>query len=263
MMGRPLRFASFLAPSLLPVYGAIAAHVGQRLGLPVELFVGERYEELAWADVSFVCGLAYIEMAPTLGLGAIAAPILRGERYGGRAVYFSDVIVRRESPFRTFHDLRGCSWSFNEPLSQSGYGVTRYHLVRLGETAGFFGKVIEAGFHHRSLDLVCQGVVDASAIDSHVLALTLRDQPELTEQIHVLDSLGPSTIQPVVVGTWLPRLLRSRIQAALVDMVEDEVGRALLALGLIERFVPRTDADYDDLRCMRSACVAANFLTLR
>jgi phosphonate transport system substrate-binding protein len=263
MLRRPLRFASFLAPSLLPVYQAIAAHVGRRLDRPVEWFVGEHYEELARADVSFVCGLAYIELAHTLGLEAVAAPVLRGERYGGRPIYFSDVIVRRESRFRTFHDLRGCSWSFNEPLSQSGYGVTRYHLVRLRETAGFFGKVIEAGFHSRSLDLVCRGQVDASAIDSHVLALALREQPELNEQIRVLGSLGPSTIQPVVVGTWLPPTLRGRIQAAVVDMVEEETGRSWLARGLIERFVPRRDSDYDDLRRMRRTCVAAGFLTLR
>jgi hypothetical protein len=32
---------------------------------------------------------------------------------------------------------------------------------------------------------------------------------------------------------------------------------------LVERFVPITDADYDDLRRMRAACVAAGLATLR
>ena len=70
-----------------------------------------------------------------------------GDRYGGRPIYFSDVIVHRDSPFRSFLDLRGHSWAYNEPLSHSGYGITRYHLLELGETGGFFSEVVEAGFH--------------------------------------------------------------------------------------------------------------------
>src|SRR6266851_7384114 len=34
-----------------------------------------------------------------------------------------------------------------EPLSQSGYGITRYSLLRLGETQGFFGQVVKTGSH--------------------------------------------------------------------------------------------------------------------
>jgi phosphonate transport system substrate-binding protein len=35
------------------------------------------------------------------------APVLQGERYGGRPIYFSDVLVHRDSPFCSFADLRG------------------------------------------------------------------------------------------------------------------------------------------------------------
>lgn len=58
MISRPLRFASFLAPAMLPVYEFISRHVGRRLGVATELTVGRCYDELADADVSFVCGLA-------------------------------------------------------------------------------------------------------------------------------------------------------------------------------------------------------------
>jgi len=39
----------------------------------------------------------------------IAAPVLMGERYHDRPLYFSDVIVDRDSRFRSFLDLRGRS----------------------------------------------------------------------------------------------------------------------------------------------------------
>src|SRR5262249_17618910 len=151
---------------------------------PTELFVGTSYEQMTeCADGGFLCGLAYVELnaGPERLLEALAAPVLRGERYGGRPGYFSDVIVRRDSPVRTFADLRGRSWSYNEPWSHSGYGITRYHLVRLGQTRGFFGKVVDAGFHKRSLELVCTGEVDASAVDSQVLAVALHNEPGLAD----------------------------------------------------------------------------------
>ncbi len=265
MIARPLRFASFLAPDLLPVYRLVARHVGERLGLLTDLFVGDDYAQLADADVSFVCGLAYVELAGPGGLPleAIAAPVLEGERYGGMPIYFSDVIVRRDSPFRCFADLRGRSWSYNEPRSHSGYGVTRHHLVRLGETNGYFGRVVEAGWHQRSIRLVATGEVDASAIDSQVLALAVRARPELSERLRIIDALGPSTIQPVVAGTWLSPALRADVQGVLLEMGEQTGLRAQMARGMIERFVKVEDGSYDDLRRMRAECAAAGLLTLR
>ena len=211
MICRPLRFATFLAPNLRGVYQFITAYVSARLGVPAELVVGRCYDDLPEADVSFVCGLAYVELCGPGGLALepLAAPVLSGPRYGGRPVYFSDVIVRRDSPFRSFADLRGRSWCYNEPRSHSGYGITRHHLVRLGETGGYFGRVVEAGWHERSVRLVHAGEVDSSAVDSHVLALMLRDGPELAGGLRVIDSLGPSTIQPVAAASWLPASLKA------------------------------------------------------
>src|SRR5215213_2739449 len=108
---RPLRFATFLAPSLWPVYQAITDYVGQRLGCPTTLVVGESFAAFAagQADVGFICGLPYVHLTrhqpPPVEL--LAAPVLQGARYGDRPIYYSDVIVHRDSPFRTFADLRG------------------------------------------------------------------------------------------------------------------------------------------------------------
>jgi phosphonate transport system substrate-binding protein len=263
---RPLRFVSYLAPNMLPVYGFIARHVGARLGCPTELRAGGGYDELADPpEVAFLCGLPYVEHTRRAepAVEPVAAPVLQGERYGGRPVYFSDVIVRRDSPFRSFADLRGQSWSFNEPHSQSGYGITRCHLLRLGETEGFFGPVVEAGYHERSIRLVCSGAVAASAVDSQVLAVALRDHPELAAGLRVIDSLGPSPIQPVVVARRLPAALKEDLRTVLVEMADDPEARRRLAHGFVERFVPADDATYDPIRAMLAEAEAAGFLTLR
>lgn len=264
-----LRFGTYLASNVTAValYELVTEEVGRRLSLPTELVVETSYEscEKDMNEVCFVCSLPYVAFERRgLDLAVpVAAPVLKGARYGGRPIYFSDVIVHRDSPFRSFLDLRGRSWAYNEPLSHSGYGITRYHLVRLGETNGFFGKVVEAGFHQEAIRMVAQGEVDGSAIDSQVLGVELRDNPDLAEQVRIVEALGPSTIQPVAVSRRVPEDLREAIRDVLVTMAEDPRVRQRLALGLVERFVAVDAASYNDIRMMVDACEDAGFLEVR
>jgi phosphonate transport system substrate-binding protein len=264
-----LRIGTYLASNdqAVSLYELVTEEVGRRLGLPTELVVETSYEscEKDLNEVCFVCSLPYVTFERRgLDLAVpVAAPVLEGERYGGRPIYFSDVIVHRDSPFRSFLDLRGRSWAYNEPMSHSGYGITRYHLVRLGETDGFFGEVVEAGFHREAIRMVARREVDGSAIDSQVLAVELRDHPELAEQVRVVEALGPSTIQPVAVSRRVPQDVREAIREVLVTMAEDPVVRERLVRGLVARFVPVDASAYDDIRMMVDACEAAGFLELR
>ncbi len=262
-----VRFATFLAPSVLPTYRFICEYIGRRLGIATELVVGESFAqfERGEIDAGFICGLPYVQLAQQnpSPVELLAAPVLQGGLYGGRPLYYSDVIVRRDSPYQSFQDLRDCVWSYNDPDSHSGYGITRYKLVQMRETKGFFGRVVAAGFHQESVRLVCEGEVNASAIDSQVLALAMRDRPEVQARLRIIESLGPSTIQPVVAARRLPSSLKADISEALIRMADDHDARTQLAESLFERFVPVNDAVYDDIREMLQASEAAGFTTVR
>jgi phosphonate transport system substrate-binding protein len=263
-----LRFGTFLAPNMLSVYQAIADAVGARLGMSTEVVVETDYESCRndTNDVCFVCSLPYVmfERQGIAPASPIAAPVLEGDRYQGRPVYFSDVIVHRDSGIGSFAELRGRSWAYNEPLSHSGYGITRYHLVTLGETGGFFGEVIEAGFHERSVRMVADRAVDASAIDSQVLAIEVRDHPELAESLVVIDALGPSTIQPVAVSKRFSPEFHNTVRDILVGLHRDPAfKRRVLGRGMVERFVAVGPETYDDIRRMVDACEAVGFTTIR
>jgi phosphonate transport system substrate-binding protein len=266
-MRAKLRFLTFLAPNMYPVYDAVARFVSQRLSLPATLETGRSFDQLisGQGEVAFICGLPYVQLArqQPSPVELVAAPVLQGERYGGRPIYYSDVIVRGDSPWQSFADLRGRSWAYNDPDSHSGYNVTRYRLVQMGETKGFFGRVVCAGWHQRAIRMVCDGEVDASAIDSQVLAIELRDHPELVTQLKVIDVLGPAAIQPVVMAGTLQDSLKGDVQAALLAMGNDPAGRAQLAHGFVERFVPVADADYDSIRVMLAAAETVDFMDLR
>lgn len=262
-----LRFGTFLAPNIMPVYEAVTDEVGSRLGLSTELVVETSYDNCAEDvnDVCFVCSLPYV-MFERQGISPavpVAAPVLSGRRYRGEPVYFSDVIVPTASDAESFLDLRGRSWAFNEPLSHSGYGITRFHLVTLGETSGFFGEVIEAGFHETAIEMVRSGNVDGSAIDSQVLAVALRDDPTLRDEIRIVDALGPSTIQPVAVSRRIPSDIRAAIVEVLTSLHRQPETRHQLARGLVDRFVEVGPESYNDIRRMVDACEAAGFMELR
>jgi len=261
-----LRFGTFLAPNMLPVYEAIADFVGEQLQVATELVVETDYESCRndVNDVCFVCSLPYVmfEREGVSPAEPIAAPVLEGERYGDRPIYFSDVIVNTSSDAASFLDLRGRSWCYNEPLSQSGYGITRHHLVSIGETNGFFSDVIEAGFHETSIRLVASGDVDASAIDSQVLAVEMRENPEVTDNLRVIDALGPSTIQPLAVSKRFDQGFRDDIRRVLLTFHETPSGRDVLALGGVKRWVAVGPSDYDDIRRMVDECEAAGFMEI-
>jgi phosphonate transport system substrate-binding protein len=263
-----LRFGTYLVSNAatMALYELVTEQVGRRLEIPTELVVETSYEscETDRNEVCFVCSLPYVTFERRgLDLAVpVAAPVIQGDRYGGRPIYFSDVIVHRDSPFQTFRDLRGRSWAYNEPLSWSGYGITRYHLATLGETNAFFGEVVEAGFHRDAMRMVARGQVDGSAIDSQVLAIELRDHPDLAEEVRVVEALGPSTIQPVAVSRRVPEDLREAIREAIVTLDADPALRPRLGVALVERFVPVDAGSYDDIRLMLDACEAAGFMDL-
>jgi phosphonate transport system substrate-binding protein len=249
---KPLVFANFLAPNMTTVYAAVAARVGSALGVPEQLIEGLGWEQLrdGSVDVAFLCGLPYVRLVgerPGM-LRPLVAPVLDDARCHDQPVYFSDVIVRRDSPFRSFGELRGRSWAYNEPGSFSGCLLVRHHLLQLGETEAFFGRLTFTGRHQESIRQVQTGEVDASAVDSQVLGVERLRDPDLDGELRVIESLGPSTIPLVVATAAVPDDTQLRVRGALCELGRDSASRNVLASGLIQRFTPIDDRAYDDIR---------------
>lgn len=258
MKTETIRFTSLMAENADLVVDAVVRYVGDQLGAPTSFVADvpwqerERLLDGGQIQAAWICGLPYVRKVdvgnPPIEL--LAAPVMAAPRYGDRPVYFSDVVVRRDSPFRTFADLRGASWAYNEPGSQSGYNVVRYHLATLGETEGYFGQIVEAGAHQRSLQLILDGEIDASAIDSTVLEMEFERKPAMRSAVRVVETLGPSPIPPWVVLRRLPRELRRALRGVLLGMHQDPRGRGILTTGQLARFERVVDSDYEPIRRM-------------
>jgi phosphonate transport system substrate-binding protein len=262
-----LRVVSFLAPSVRPVYEALAGYFGEALGVRAEFRSAASYSELLSeaTDIAFVCSVPYLKESekPEPALEVIGAPVLVGGRYEGRPIYFSDVITQRKSKLKSFKKMKGKRWAYNEPFSHSGYHVVRYELASMGETNGFFGEVVEAGYHSKAIEMVAAGEVDGAAIDTQVLEIALRDNPVLAAQVKVIETLGPSTIQPVVAASRLPLTLKTELRDALMiagafPQVAEAYNRCL-----VRRFEPMADSDFDDIRKMLLIADQAGITQLR
>ncbi len=258
-----LRAVTYLAPGMRPVYARLLAYAGDQLGVQITLDVGDDYAAVFDYDLALICGLPYVLRTPpctdSARLEALAAPVLTDPRCAGRPVYFSDVIVRRDSPFQTLADLRGGRWAYNELESQSGYGIVCYILVERGLTRDFFSEMIAAGFHDRAIQLVRAGEIDAAAIDWQVLALAQRADPTLADDLRVIDTFGPSTIQPLAATDRVDAALKDDLRAVFAELHTVPALASWLAQGFVARWVPVHDADYDDIRAMWAAVIAAGF----
>ena len=258
-----IRFASYLSPNIYATYEHITRYVGEKVGRPTTLTVGRSFEEFAagQVDVGFICGLPYSHLAdsPSCPVELLVAPVLQGERYQRKPIYFSDVIVRSDSPYTSFDDLEGCVWAYNQRTSHSGCNLVCYSLLERGKSPHYFGMTVETGSHRRSVQSVLEGQADAAAIDSHMLDVLLSQYTDVAAKLRIVDMLGPSSIPPVVVSKSLDKELKCRMREVFVNMHQDPDAATGLHTGLIERFVVVTDDDYQDIRTMLARVQAVEF----
>lgn len=253
-----IRFTSFQAPNADPVCQAIINHIAQQLDIQItfvnDISYSERHRQFKAGEISggWICGLPYARMVDTqqAKLDLLGAPVMQKPRYQNQPIYFSDVVVHRESNFYSFADLQGASWAFNEVGSQSGYNITRYHLANLGFTSGYFGQTIPSGAHQASLKMVLDKKVDASAIDSTVLETEMILHPEISRDLRIVERLGPSPMPPWVIAKAIPEDVRDSIKEAMLSMHLIPIGQAILAGGQIKRIAQVYDQDYDLIRQM-------------
>ena len=223
-----LRLITYLAPSIpADFFRTVASHIEATCGVATDLAFEERisgpltgdHDPFADAtvDVGFICAPSYrwMRAKDAAAVELLPAPVPMDSRANGRPIYFADVVVRADSRFVTFDDLRGSRWAYNDQNSRSGW----FSMVeRVRDPEEFFGSLTQSGSHLRSLELVLAGDVDASAIDSNALALRRRAQPELGDALRVVETWGPYPIQPVIICGAVDRELKARIAEALLVM---------------------------------------------
>lgn len=251
----PLRvaIAAVISPqATLDAYKPLLDYLGRQLDRSVRLIQRNTYAEInelirtGGADLAFVCGGAYVEGQRDFGMELLVAPQVRGQ-----TVYYSYIIVPRDSPAQSLADLRGKTFAFSDPLSNSGYLFPTYRLSQMGETAeSFFRSTFFTYSHDNSIKAVAEHLADGAAVDSLVYDYAIARNPADSGRTRIIEKSPAYGIPPVVVHPDLDAALKDRLRAILLNMHTDPQGRQALQALLIDRFVQVDDSSYDGIRLM-------------
>jgi phosphonate transport system substrate-binding protein len=243
-----------LSPSqTLQHYQELLNYLGQRLGRRVTITLKPTYAEVndlirgGRIDVAFICSLAYVKGNEDFGMELLVAPQMYGQ-----TVYYSYLIVPKDSPSTGLKDLRGGSFALTDPLSNTGHLAPTYQLLLLGETpASFFSQHLYTYSHDNSIIAVADKLVDGAAVDSLVFEHLIVSDTELGSKLKVIDRWGPYGIPPVVVNPTLAAPFKQQLIDLFLDVQNTDEGKGILRNLAIDRFVIVPDDIYSSIREMK------------
>jgi ABC-type phosphate/phosphonate transport system substrate-binding protein len=191
----------------------------------------------------FMCGLPWSLATPRPEL--VVAPVPSPAAYGGRACYWSDVVVRADSPFQTIEQTFGHRLALTTPESQSGYAALLHALMPHASSTPLYREIIEPRFTPLgALTAVIERKAEVAPLDSYAFALLARHVPELTTQVRTIMRTEPTAV-PLLVSSGP---VSPAVRSAFLASREKPSAAALMDQLLLDRFALPERPPYDDLK---------------
>ncbi|UZN51749.1 PhnD/SsuA/transferrin family substrate-binding protein [Cupriavidus cauae] len=194
----------------------------------------------------------------------LAAPVPDLPRYGGLPRYFSEFIVRADSPCASLAQTFGTRLACMLPESNSGYNAPRRYLMEFGLVDGALYLPTEAATPTPQdvIDAVIAGRAEVGVVDSYVLDLLRLHAPGRIAALRTLAVTQSSPIPPLVASPGIDEEIAARLRGALLDAHRDPDCAEALATLRLARFAAVEPGDYRRLvRWAREADHAGVALT--
>ncbi len=253
--GQTLRagVASMITPvSAVKYYQQVVDYLGRKLGMEAEMVHRTTYDEIdvmleeGKLDVAFICSSPYVIDQKKFGVELLVAPQVNGAVH-----YQSNIIVHKDSRAETVEPLRGKSFAFVDPKSNTGKLYPAYLLAKRQESPeSFFSSFLYSYSHNKSVELVAKNRIDAAAVDSIVYDFMLATGSPYAAQTKIIHRSPQFGIPPVVVPPGIAPQLKLAMREIFLNMHADPEGRAILEEMRIERFVEVQDSNYESIRAM-------------
>ncbi|MFH1784780.1 MAG: phosphate/phosphite/phosphonate ABC transporter substrate-binding protein [bacterium] len=235
-------------------YKRMLDYIGKKLDMKVNFVEKRSYNEVnallknGNIDVAFVCGGPYVAGREEFNLELLVAPMVEG-----RTIYYSYIIVGRDSPIVKFEQLKGKVFAFVDPMSNTGKLVPTYMVNELGKTPDeFFKEYLYTYGHDSSIKAVAQGIVDGAAVDSLIWDYMDKKDNKYTKQTKIIKISDPYGIPPVVVRPGIDEKLKNKIKNIFLNIHNDKEGQDILQEMFIDRFVEVDDSIYDTIRDIKT-----------
>ena len=214
---------------------AYAAHISQRIGIPVTFVQASDY-----AGVVQAIAAKQIEVAIT-GASAYAAmyeasngnvePLVTNIESDGSMGYYAALFVRSDSPYHKLDDLKGKTIAYPDANSTSGYLVPRFFMRKNGiDPDTFFSKGIFAGGHAQAVVAVVNRQTDAGVTwvsgigdvnegyTRGQLHMMVADKSLNMKDLRVVQLFGPIPNGPTAIRKDLPQELKDLLRGVLCAM---------------------------------------------
>ena len=233
-------------------YKQLLDYIGIKMKRQIKLIDRASYTEinnllkLGKVDVAFVCGRPYVDTHDAYGVELLVAPQMKGV-----TKYHSYIIVNKDSTYKTLEDLRGKSFAFTDPKSNSGMLVPAFMLAKMNKTPDtFFSDYTFTYAHDKSIKAVANKLVDGAAVDSLIWEYLKIKDPELISMTRIILKSLPYGIPPVVVPAGTAPEVKEKLRKVFMNIHKDEKGAKILKKMLIDRFVIVGDDQYNSIREM-------------
>lgn len=239
-------------------YQGFANYMSKKLGIPFKIHWGTDYaaiiEALHTGKIQgAVIGSANFALGDKV-MGKMIEPFGTSQSKDGAIGYYSVIVVRKDSPYKSVQDLKGKVLAWADPNSTSGYAVPSYYLRKAGiDPATFFGKTPFSGSHEMGIVGVVNGTFDAAADDedsdtvSNVTRMVKKGMIPAGQTRNIWKS-GLIPNGPWVVRADLPPDLKSAYENAVFAFAkEDPADFADLGFGDTAAIVPIDRAHYDGI----------------
>jgi len=251
----PLRVAvaAMVSPrETFNLYRQLLEYIGRKSGRRLEFVQRKTYGEIDellgkdQIDLAFICSGPYVCGKEKYGFTLLAVPEIHGSHF-----YHAYLIVNKNSPFKGLEDLKGHTFAFTDPDSNTGRLVPTYWLAAIKQRPDtFFSRIIYTYSHDNSIMAVARGLVDGAAVDGLIWEYYQAKTPAFTSKTRIIKKSQPFGIPPLVASKQLSPETKARIQQLLFSMHEDPEGKKILAELMIDRFIPPREEWYDTLRQM-------------
>jgi ABC-type phosphate/phosphonate transport system substrate-binding protein len=241
-----------VTPASTEAWRAVIGWATQAAGVPVEFIEHAPPKLLSdlWSrsDLGVVqmCGLpaSLRKPAPIV----LAAPQPSLPRYGGKAVYMSDLAVRADSKFQTLEDTFGGVAGYTLKDSQSGYFAFR-SLLLTNYPQATYKKIVGGLMNARGIvKALVEGSIDVGPLDGYVFDLIRAGDPAFAAQVHIVAVTDPTPMPPLIATAPLSPDQIERLRAAFRKVHEerslDEARKNLL----VDRFVTPELGVYDETK---------------
>ena len=236
-------------------YHQLLEYIADKLGRQIQLVQRKTYGEIneligmGQIDLAFICSGPYAGGKEKFGFEALAMPRVRGSH-----LYQAYLIVNKDSPFQKLDDLRGKSFAFTDPESNTGKLVPTYWLNKTGAKAeDFFGKTIYTYSHDNSIRAVAMSLVDGAAVNGQVWEYYNHSDPVFTAKTRIIKRSQPFGNPPVVASAHLSNQMKARIRSLLLEMHLDPDGKKILDELMIDGFIAPKEECYDPILAMKKS----------